>query len=204
MRKKCDILLSGVGGQGVLSASIVIASSGLLENLRVKQSETHGMSQRGGAVMTHLRLSNVPIASDLIPTAGADLILSMEPLESLRYVSYLSREGTLITATNPIVNIPNYPDLDGLMTKIASLPSAIMVDCDKLAREAGSAKATNMVLVGAASHKLPLAVETLERLIEDLFKRKGDAIVETNLKAFHLGRQFTSADSNEQIEAQGG
>ena len=184
-----DIVLAGVGGQGVLSLSGIIASGAMKEGLFVKQSEVHGMSQRGGAVLANLRLSDKPIASDLIPRGRAAMILSMEPLESLRYVSYLSTEGTLITSTTPMVNIPNYPDLEGLLGQIRGIPQAILVESDRLAKSAGSAKAANMVMVGAASHLLPIKVETMKHYIENVFKKKGEKIVEANLKAFSAGRE---------------
>jgi indolepyruvate ferredoxin oxidoreductase beta subunit len=184
-----DIVLAGVGGQGVLSLSGIIASGAMKEGLFVKQSEVHGMSQRGGAVLANLRLSDKPIASDLIPRGRAAMILSMEPLESLRYVSYLSTEGTLITSTTPMFNIPNYPDLEGLLEQIRGIPQAILVESDRLAKSAGSAKAANMVMVGAASHLLPIKVETMQHYIENVFKKKGEKIVEANLKAFSAGRE---------------
>jgi indolepyruvate ferredoxin oxidoreductase, beta subunit len=186
---KYDIILAGVGGQGVLSVSAIIASSAMDEGLFVKQSEVHGMSQRGGAVLANLRLSDAPIASDLIPLGGAALILSMEPLESLRYLRYLSTEGAVVTSTNPVVNIPDYPDLDGLLRHVRALPLARLVDGEKLARAAGSARATNMVMVGAASRRLPVKVETLEHFIQTTFASKGEKVVETNLKAFRAGRE---------------
>jgi len=186
---KFDIILSGVGGQGVLSVSAIIASAAMKQGLTVKQSEVHGMSQRGGAVVSNLRLSDRSIASDLIPLGTAGMILSMEPMESLRYLQYLAADGTIITSTNPVVNIPNYPDLDGILSRIRSLPSATLVDAAALAKEAGSALATNMVMVGAASSRLPISVETLEAAIRDMFSRKGENVVETNIKAFRSGRE---------------
>ena len=186
---KYDIILAGVGGQGVLSVSSIIALSAMEEGLFVKQSEVHGMSQRGGAVLANLRLADAPIASDLIPLGAAAMILSMEPLESLRYLRFLSPDGALVTSTNPVVNIPDYPDLDGLLEKVRSLPLARLVDGEKLARAAGSARATNMVMVGAASHRLPVKVETLEHFIRTTFAAKGEKVVDTNLRAFRSGRE---------------
>ena len=186
---KFDIVLSGVGGQGVLSLSSIIASGAMKEGLYVKQSEVHGMAQRGGAVLANLRLSDKPIASDLIPSGSAAMILSMEPLESLRYLSFLRPDGALITSTTPVINIPDYPNLNELLGKIRSVPGAILVESDRLAKAAGSARAANMVMVGAASHLLPVKVETMEHYIERVFKRKGDQIVEANLKAFRAGRE---------------
>jgi indolepyruvate ferredoxin oxidoreductase beta subunit len=186
---KFDIILSGVGGQGVLLVSSIIASSAMKENLHVKQSEVHGMAMRGGAVTANLRLSDKPIASDLIPRGTASLILSMEPMESLRYVPYLSPAGTLITASRPVLNIPDYPELDEILSAVRALPHAVVIDADELAREAGSMRAGNMVIVGAASHLLPVRKETIETLIREMFASKGEGMVEVNLTAFRLGRE---------------
>jgi indolepyruvate ferredoxin oxidoreductase beta subunit len=190
---KYDIILAGVGGQGVLSVSAIIASSAMKEGLHVKQSEVHGMSQRGGAVLANLRLSDKPIASDLIALGAASMVLSMEPLESIRYLSYLDPAGTVITSSEPLVNIPDYPDLDRLLSSIRTLPRAVLIEAERLAREAGSARATNMVMVGAASHWLPVQVETIEHFIENLFARKGEKVVATNVKAFLSGREAAAA-----------
>jgi indolepyruvate ferredoxin oxidoreductase beta subunit len=186
---KFDIILAGVGGQGVLSVSAIIASSAMHEGLSVKQSEVHGMSQRGGEVQANLRLSDKPIASDLIPRGTAALVLSMEPLESLRYLPYLSESGTVLTATDAVTNFTNYPEMNGLLAQIRALPRAILIDAERLARQAGSARATNMVMVGAASHLLPVKLETLEHFVRTLFAAKGPKVVETNLKALAAGRE---------------
>jgi indolepyruvate ferredoxin oxidoreductase beta subunit len=185
---KCDIVLSGVGGQGVLSLAAAIASGAMEEKLCVKQAEVHGMAQRGGVVMATLRLADREIASDLIPRGTASMILSMEPLESLRYVSFLSPQGTLITSANPVCNIPDYPDLDELLARIRKLPSAIVVDAEKLARQAGSARATNMVIVGAAMHLLPIKAETIEAAVRTIFARKGEEVLAINLRALRAGQ----------------
>jgi indolepyruvate ferredoxin oxidoreductase, beta subunit len=186
---RCDIVLAGVGGQGVLSLAVAIASGAMDEKLFVKQSEVHGMAQRGGAVMSTLRLSDLKIASDMIPHGTASIILSMEPMESLRYLPYLSSRGALITSANPVCNIPDYPDLDGLIGQIRSMPNAIVVDAEKLAREAGSARATNMVMVGAAMHLLPVRPETIENAVRSIFARKGEKVVDINLRALRAGQE---------------
>ncbi len=186
---KYDVILAGVGGQGVLSVSAIIASSAMKEGLQVKQSEVHGMSQRGGAVYTNLRLSDQPIYSDLIPRGTASMILSMEPLESLRYLDYLKPDGYLITSANPEKNIPDYPDLHTLLDQIRLLPHTVIIDAHQWAIKAGSGRATNMVLAGAASHFLPLKLTTMENLIKEMFARKGEKVVDINLKAFHFGRE---------------
>jgi indolepyruvate ferredoxin oxidoreductase beta subunit len=184
-----DIILAGVGGQGVLSVSAIIASSAMKAGLAVKQSEVHGMSQRGGEVLANLRIADHPIASDLIPRGSAALLLSMEPLESLRYLDYLALDGTLITATEPVVNISDYPPIEDVLAQVRRLPRAILVDAERLARQAGSTRATNMVMVGAASHLLPVSFDSLEHFVQTMFAAKGAKVVETNLKALCAGRE---------------
>lgn len=187
-----DIVFAGVGGQGILSVSTAIAASAMQEGYSVKQSEVHGMSQRGGAVYAALRIADHPIESALIPQGTASLLLSMEPLESLRYLQALASDGKLVTATTPVVNMKNYPVHEELLAKIRSIPNAVLLDVEKMAREAGSVRTSNMVLVGAASRFLPLKPESLERAIKDLFVSKGEAIVEMNRKAFLAGREATT------------
>jgi indolepyruvate ferredoxin oxidoreductase beta subunit len=186
---KFDIIFAGVGGQGVLSLSAIVAWSAMREGLHVKQSEVHGMAQRGGAVLANLRLSDAEVMSDLIPLGSASLVLSMEPLESLRYLKYLARSGTVVTSVNPVVNIPDYPNLDDLLARIRALPNAILLDSERLAKQAGTARASNMVMAGAASGLLPVRVETMEHFIETQFARKGGKVVRQNLAAFHAGRE---------------
>ncbi len=186
---KFDIVLAGVGGQGVLSVSGIIAAAAMQEGLAVKQSEVHGMSQRGGAVVANLRMGSGTVASDLVPLGCASLILSMEPLEGLRYLQYLSPDGSLITSTDAVRNIPDYPEQGALLDTIKGLPHAVLIDGEKIARKAGSARAANMALVGAASRVLPLKPETLERCIAARFASKGDAVVAQNIRAFHAGRE---------------
>jgi len=184
-----DIVLAGVGGQGVLSLAGIIAHSAMKEGLHVKQSEVHGMSQRGGAVMAHLRIAETPIHSDVIGRGDADMILALEPVESLRYLDYLAKEGTVISNTAPVVNIPDYPDLEAFLDRIRALPHAVLVDAERLARAAGSPRAANMVLVGAASHLLPMSLETIRQTVEELFSAKGAEMVRVNLEALRSGRE---------------
>jgi indolepyruvate ferredoxin oxidoreductase beta subunit len=186
---KCDVILAGVGGQGVLSIASIIAQAAVAEGLAVRQSEVHGMAQRGGAVLAHLRIADAPIPSDLVPRGGADLIISMEPLESLRYAEWLSPQGALVTAAEPFVNIPNYPELDAILTAVRSFPVARLVEAAALAKEAGLPRAVNMVMVGAASPFLSVKTETLENTINAMFSGKGAEVAEANKKAFRLGRE---------------
>ncbi len=185
---KYDIVCSGVGGQGVLSVAALVAYAAMKEGLSVRQSEVHGMAQRGGAVMSFLRLSDEPIASDLIPRGYADMILSMEPMESLRYLDYLSPDGVIVTASEPFVNISNYPDLEALLSAVKSVPGSHLVDTQRLAKEGGFPRATNIVLVGAASRFLPLAYDRIAEGIREFFSSKGENVVEGNLAALKLGR----------------
>jgi indolepyruvate ferredoxin oxidoreductase beta subunit len=184
-----DIVLCGVGGQGILSLAAIIARGAMMEGLEVRQAEVHGMSQRGGAVIATLRISSEPIFSDLITMGQADLILSMEPLESLRHIKYLKKDGQLITAKDPFLNIPDYPETEKLYKTISSIPSSMIIDTKELALKAGSKRAQNIVLVGSASKVLPIKEETFLRAMEEVFSRKGEDIVDINKKAFLLGRK---------------
>jgi indolepyruvate ferredoxin oxidoreductase, beta subunit len=189
---KKDIILAGVGGQGIISIASVIGYAALQEKMFLKQSEVHGMSQRGGDVMSNLRISHDEIASDLIPFGQADLIISVEPLESLRYLGYLSPEnGWLVTNITPFNNIPNYPELEKVMDEIRKLPHHIALDADTLAKQAGSPRSANMVILGAASPFLGLSYEKFEAAIRFIFRTKGDAVIGKNLDALKLGREFS-------------
>ncbi len=185
---KYDIILAGVGGQGVLSVAAGIATGAMLQGLKVRQSEVHGMAQRGGAVMSHLRLSDEEIPGDLVGKGNADMILSMEPLEALRYLEYLKPDGKLITASEPVVNIPNYPDEADIMSGVEATGAAVIVDAKTIARESGNMKAANMAMVGAASAYLPVEQSRIEEAIRNMFASKGDKIIEQNINAFKAGR----------------
>lgn len=187
---KCDIVLAGVGGQGILSIATVLGYAAVKNNLFLKQAETHGMSQRGGAVQSYLRLSDEPIFSDLIPSGQARLILSVEPLESLRYLSFLSGEGYVITNTTPFVNIPDYPPVEEILSTINSLPRVVAIDAEATAKREGNIKSSNMVMLGAASPFIDLPLNSLEEGIRAIFSRKGDEVVSLNLRAFHAGRSY--------------
>lgn len=191
-----DIILSGVGGQGILSIATIIGAAAINDNLYIKQAEVHGMSQRGGDVQSNLRISSTPIASDLIPLGKADLIISLEPMEAMRYLPYLKKDGWVITNTEPFVNIPDYPDLDTLIQRIEALPHHVALDVAAIASEAASPRAANIVLLGAASPFLGIDIAKIEDGIRSVFARKGDAIVEMNLKAFRAGLKVANAHIN--------
>ena len=185
---KTDIILCGVGGQGILSIATIIGEAAMNENLYIKQAEVHGMSQRGGDVQSHLRISSDTIHSDLIPRGGADVIISMEPMEALRYVPWLKPDGWVITSSTPFVNIPNYPDMEVVNVDLARLPHVISIDIERMAKDNGVPRSANVILLGAAQKALGLEYEKLEAAIRSVFARKGDAIVEANIKALALGR----------------
>ena len=186
---KTDIILAGVGGQGILSIATILGTAALREGLYLKQAEVHGMSQRGGDVMSCLRLSSEPIASDLIPMGGADIIVSLEPMEALRYVQWLSPQGWIVTNTVPFVNIPNYPEMDAVMAALESRDNVISFDMDTTAKEVATPRASNMVLLGAASLLCGIETEKIEDGIRTVFGTKGEKIVESNLAAFRAGLQ---------------
>jgi len=184
-----NIVLSGVGGQGILAVATIIAKAAMDDGLLVRQSEIHGMSQRGGDVSALVRISDQPIPSDMIPHGTADMILSMEPLEGLRYLKLLAPWGIFLTAKEPVLNIKDYPAIAEVYRHIQALERHVILDAKKLAEEAGSIKAVNMVLVGAAAPHLPVQSASLERAIRDIFARKGEAMVAMNLKALQLGKE---------------
>jgi len=185
---KTDIKLAGVGGQGILSIATVIGEAATTAGLHLKQAEVHGMSQRGGDVQSDLRLSTEPIHSDLIPLGGADMILSMEPMEALRYLPYLGPEGAVVTSSKPFVNIPNYPEEAALYDELDALPAVTKMDIDAVAKGLLAPRSANMVLLGmAARHLAILSPDDLRRAIRTVFARKGDKVVEDNLKAFEAG-----------------
>lgn len=188
---KKDIILAGVGGQGILSIAACIGLAALREGLQLKQAEVHGMSQRGGAVQSHLRISDSPIASDIISEGKANIILSVEPMEALRYLTMLASDGWVVTSINPFVNIPNYPLLDDILREIWKCHHYVTVDADDMAKNAGSIKAANMVMLGAASPLLGLTASSLEAGVSELFAAKGQAIVDLNIKAFRTGREWS-------------
>lgn len=188
---KTDIILAGVGGQGILSIAAALGSAALTNNLYMKQAETHGMSQRGGDVQSFMRISDKPIFSDLIAKGSADLILSVEPMEALRYLPYLREGGYVVTNSTPLINIPNYPDKGQLIATLEALPYRVIINADEIAKtSAGNIRASNFVMLGAASPFLDIPFEYLEEGIRTIFTRKGEEIVSMNLKALRSGREY--------------
>lgn len=185
---KTDLILAGVGGQGILSIAAAIGMAAMQDNLHFKQSEVHGMSQRGGAVQSHMRLSSNPIYSDLVPVGGADIIVAVEPLESLRYLPYLKEEGWLVTNQSPFKNIDNYPDEEKILDAVRNHKHHVLLDADAIAKELNSPKSSNMVIMGAASPFIGISQEMFEKGITEIFKSKGEEMVNTNIEAFRRGR----------------
>ena len=186
---KSDIVLAGVGGQGILTIATILGAAALNENLHLKQAEVHGMSQRGGDVQSNLRLSSDPIHSDLIPLGGADLIVSLEPMEALRYLPFLSEHGWIVTNSLPFVNIDNYPEMSAVEEELARCPRVVSFDMEALAKEVASARSSNLVLLGAASPFIDIEPVKIEEDVRALFIQKGEKIVEANIAAFRAGRE---------------
>ncbi|MCK9612189.1 MAG: indolepyruvate oxidoreductase subunit beta [Bacteroidales bacterium] len=191
---KKDIILAGVGGQGILSIAAVIGYAAIDMGLFIKQAEVHGMSQRGGDVSSNLRISDREIYSDLIPGGKADLIISVEPMESLRYVPMLSPDGWLITNSEPFINIPNYPELQKIHDEIIAFPRHILIEADKMAKEINAAKSANMIILGASSPFLGIEFDKFEKAVAAIFRKKGDEVIQTNLNALKIGREFAMAN----------
>ena len=192
---KYDIVLAGVGGQGVLSIATIIGLAAVGEGLRLKQAEVHGMSQRGGAVESHLRIADHAIRSDLIAEGSADMLLSMEPMEALRYLPFLAPDGVIVTEQTPVVNITDYPPLDDGYAALRAYPRVVILDAEGIAHEMRASRSANVVLLGAAASFLPLAANTLEDAIVQVFDRKGEKVVEQNIEAFRKGWAVANASA---------
>ena len=191
-----DLVVCGVGGQGVLSIAWVVDHAAVATGYHLKQPEVHGMAQRGGAVSAFVRIADAPIASDLIPDGAASLVLSVEPMESLRYARMLRPDGWIVTDVSPVRNVAAYPDAAKLFDVLFSVPRIVAVDAGRLAHKAGTVKAHNMVMLGAAASLLPIPMELLEGHVRALFAAKGERIAAANVDAFRLGdaaSRFTAA-----------
>lgn len=188
---KRDIVLAGVGGQGILSIATIIGDAAMKKGMFIKQAEVHGMSQRGGDVHSHLRISSNPICSDLIPQGCADIVISMEPMEALRYKSALAPDGWIVSASTPFVNIPNYPDIETIYSELKAIGNVRLFDAETLAKENQMARSVNMILLGAASQALGLDIPTLSESVARVFGAKGQDIVNMNIKALELGAKYS-------------
>ena len=187
---KSDIILAGVGGQGILSIATVLGFGAIKSGLFLKQAEVHGMSQRGGDVSSNLRISEKEIFSDLIPFGSADLIISVEPMEALRYLPKLSEDGWIVTNTKPFENIPNYPELDKIYDEIRKIKNHVLIDADSMAKELGNSRVMNIIMLGAASKFVDIDFSKFEDGIKFIFGKKGQKLIDLNLKALKMGRDF--------------
>lgn len=192
---KCDIILAGVGGQGILTIATIIGKAALKSNMNVRQAEVHGMSQRGGDVQSDLRISTEEIFSDLIPKGEADVIVSMEPMEALRYLPNLSPKGWIVTNTTPFVNIPEYPEKPSVDAELAKLPRVVAFDIDQSAQDLGSPRSANIVLLGALTPFIHLKKEVVEETVADHFSRKGEDVVARNIAAFRYGYEIAEKNT---------
>jgi indolepyruvate ferredoxin oxidoreductase beta subunit len=184
---KKDIILAGVGGQGILTIATILGHAALKRGWQLKQAEVHGMSQRGGDVQSHLRLSDKEIHSDLITMGDADMILSVEPMEALRYLPYLAADGWIITNSKPFVNIPNYPEPEAVYSQIRKAEKHLLFDADQIAKDLKASRAMNIVVLGAAIKHLGFSADEIEASIKAIFTSKGEAVVEANLRALQAG-----------------
>lgn len=192
-KMKRDIILAGVGGQGILSIAAVIGIAAVESGLYLKQAEVHGMSQRGGAVESHLRISDRPVHSDLIPEGKCDMILAVEPMEALRHLPFLSAEGWIVTGSKPYRNIEDYPQEEQLFSEIRKVKNHTILDADRIAAALGSRKISNMVMLGAASGHLGLSMDRLKGALEILFGRKGEDVVRLNISALQAGKNAVNS-----------
>ncbi len=183
-----NIILAGVGGQGILTIAAILDTAALNNGLFFKQSEVHGMSQRGGAVQSHVRISEGEIYSDLIPMGKADMILAVEPMEALRYLPYLKEDGWIITDGEAFDNIADYPEMDAVYKKIETVPNHKIINASHIAKKNGNVRGANIVLLGAASPYIPIKDRAIRAAIKSLFERKGERIIASNLKVFEAGK----------------
>lgn len=190
--QKTDIILAGVGGQGILTIAAIIAQSALEAGMHIKQAEVHGMSQRGGAVQSNLRISRKPVASDLIPRGKADLILAVEPMEALRYLPYLSESGWIVSNSAHFINIPNYPEPEKIETELKKVNNLVLLDADRMAADLGTSRASNIVMLGAASPFIGVDDSLILQSISGFFKTKGEKIIKLNLDAFAKGKEMAN------------
>jgi len=187
--KTTNILLAGVGGQGVILAAYVLGEAALAEGYDVKQNDVVGMSQRGGSVVSHLRFGT-KVSSPLVATGAADLMLSFEIVEALRYLHWLRPGGLLVYNTLRINPAPVAAGLVPYPTDVADRIAATWdnvrpIDANAIATQAGNVRAANMVLLGAISGHLPFSLDTWKQIIEKTVPPK---TIEANLKAFDLAR----------------
>jgi len=187
---ECDIVIVGVGGQGVILISDVIGRAAVKAGKPVRGAETHGMAQRGGSVINHTRIGCE--YSPLVPSGGADVLLSLEPAEALRFGHFLSPEGIALINTTPVLPVTvttgkaGYPALEEILPLLSkSCQQVRVIDATALARQAGTAQAMNVVMLGALSRFIPLPEEVLLEALSQVVPAR---YLEANLRAFQLGK----------------
>ncbi len=190
---KINLVISGVGGQGVVTIARLLAAAGLRDGLHVIQGELHGMSQRGGAVHAQLRFDNEVIESPQVPIGRADILLGVEPVEALRNIGWLHPKGRVITAIRPIENVPNYPPIEDILENIRALPNSLLVDAHTIASDAGSARSENFVMAGAAAAFLPIDPETMRACILEKSKHWAEKDRAAAIKALDAGLEIGCA-----------
>ncbi len=182
------IVLSGVGGQGVLSLAQIVLEALRRSGFHALQSEIHGMSQRGGSVHAQVCFSEVPLTSPIIDEGCAELLIALEPLEALRYTAMLRMNGHLVVSEEPQTDMEGYPPLDDVYAALKTVRGVHLVDTEDLARRLGHRQAGGMALLGMASAFLPVSNEIWQEVITQRFESKGARVTEKNLEAFHAGR----------------
>ena len=191
MSESFDILMVGIGGQGTILASNILGEACLIEGRPVKGAETHGMAQRGGSVESHIRIDG--LFGPLIPPGQADLMISFDLLEALRYSHFLKKEGRVVVNNHLVLPTSVYtqklvaPTEDEIIAALKKKNPLCLLDADKMAADAGSPLSQNVVMLGAASGSIPLKPESLLEAVRRLVPKK---TVEINVKAFESGRAF--------------
>jgi indolepyruvate ferredoxin oxidoreductase beta subunit len=184
-----DLVIAGVGGQGTILASDIIGKAAVKEGLPVMAAETHGMAQRGGSVVNHLRIGCE--LGSLIPLKSADALIALEPSEALRYIEYLSDEGIVIVNTEPVLpvtvtsGISSYPDMGEIIDYLEQRFTVKAFNAVQLAKEAGHVQSMNTVMIGAVSKYLPLSKDVLLDCVKASVPKR---TVDINIKAFGIGR----------------
>lgn len=190
------LVVAGVGGQGALTIAQIILGAAWMDGYHVLQSEVHGMSQRGGEVSAHIIFSKDPVMSPTIEEGDADLLLGLEPLETLRHLTYLKKEANIITSITTIENMENYPTSKKILNLLKSIDGVIMIDSDLIAEEIHFSHGGNITLLGYASNYLPVNGEVWDKAIKERFKNKGNKIVDKNLLAFKTGKKLISNENS--------
>ena len=186
----CKIIVSGVGGQGAITIAQLILGAAFKDNLYALQSEVHGMSQRGGAVNAHVIVSSMEVFSPVVMAGDGDILISLEPLETLRYLPLLKSGAHVIAAMEPVVNMDNYPEREELMGALARIPGVQLIDTETHSRALNAKKSGNIILLGVAARHMGIASARWREALTERFAGKGEAIITKNIEAFECGYQL--------------